>query len=157
MKKSIFLLLFSVLIIGCKSAAPVTNTKVDNKSERVIKGNFALTSVTYPGSDYIKVTSFDVADSKCFVGSKWKFVSNNNTGNFALDSASCTAFTSGITWYINKEGMFVMKILNETKSKKMKQGYILKVSNLTDSSFQLVDKMDVGGQMTDIVYQFSKI
>jgi hypothetical protein len=156
MKKSFFLVLLSIVIIGCKSAAPVANTKVDNKSERAIKGNYMLTSVSYPGSDYIKISSFDIADSKCFIGSKWKFVSNNNKGDFALDNPSCTSFVSGITWYINKDGMFVMKVLNETKSKRVKEGYILKVQNLTESSFELVDRGDVGGKSIDIVYQFQR-
>jgi hypothetical protein len=156
MKKSIFLVLLSIVMIGCKSSTPVTSTKVDNKSERAIKGNYVLTSVSYPGSEYIKVSSFDIADSKCFIGSKWKFISNNNKGDFALDNSSCSSFVSGITWYINKDGMFVMKILNETKSKKVKEGYILRVQNLTESSFQLVDVGDVGGKSIDVVYQFQR-
>lgn len=155
MKKSLLLVLLTITLIGCKSKS-ATNTKLDMKSERTIKGDFTLTAVTYPGSDYIKVTSFDVADSKCFIGSKWKFVANNNKGNFALDNAKCTSFTSPITWYMNKEGNFVMKILNETKAKKVTDGYILKVSNLTESSFQLVDKINVGGKMVDVVYEFQR-
>lgn len=156
MKKSIFLMLFAIVIMGCKSKTPVTSTVVDNKTERAIKGNYVLSGVSYPGSDYIKVSSFDIADSKCFVGSKWKFVSNNNKGNFALDNASCTSFVSDITWYINKDGKFVMKVLNDSKSKKLKEGYILRVQNVTESSFQLVDLGDVGGKSIDIVYQFQR-
>jgi len=57
-----------------------------------IKGNWTISAVTYPGSDYIKVTSFDLADSKCFVGSTWKFISNNNKGEMALNNGACTAF-----------------------------------------------------------------
>ena len=149
-------MLFAIVIMGCKSKTPVTSTVVDNKTERAIKGNYVLSGVSYPGSDYIKVSSFDIADSKCFVGSKWKFVSNNNKGNFALDNASCTSFGSDITWYINKDGKFVMKVLNDSKSKKLKEGYILRVQNVTESSFQLVDLGDVGGKSIDIVYQFQR-
>lgn len=156
MKKGILLMLLAVVLLGCKAKTPVTSTVVDNKTERAIKGNFILSSVNYPGSDYIKVTSFDVADSKCFVGSSWKFVSNNNKGNFALNSPNCTSFVSDITWYINKDGMFVMKIINETKSKKVKEGYILKVQNVTDTSFQLVDMSSVGGKSIEIVYEFQR-
>lgn len=155
MKKVLLVVLLAIAFVGCKSKS-ATNTKLDSKSERTIKGEFTLSSVTYPGSEYIKINSFDVADSKCFVGSQWKFVSNNNKGNFELANASCTSFTSPITWYMNKEGNFVMKILNETKAKKMVDGYILKVSNLTDASFQLVDKANVGGKMVDVVYEFKR-
>lgn len=156
MKKIILLLIFSVTILSCKSKS-VTNTKLDYKSEVAIKGNWKISSVTYPGSEVIKVMSFDLADSKCFVGSNWKFVSNNNKGNFALNSPNCTAYSTPITWYINKEGNFVMKILDEFRPKTVKSGYILKVANQTDTSFQLIDRIDVAGKMTDVVYQFEKL
>ena len=156
MKKLILLLTISVFMFGCKSQS-VTNTKVDNKTERVIKGNWSITSVDYPGSEYIKVNSFDIADSKCFVGSTWKFVSNNNKGNMALTNASCPTFVSNITWFINKEGQFVMKVLSAgEKAKKVRDGYVLNVANVTETSFQLIDKIDVGGKMTNVTYQFQK-
>lgn len=155
MKKSILIVLFSILIFGCKSQS-VTNTNVDNKTERVIKGDWTITNVSFPGSDYIKVSSFDLADSKCFVGSTWKFVSNNNKGTMTLNDANCISFSSPITWYINQEGNFVMKILNEYKAKKVNQGYILSVVNLTETSFELVDKINVGGTIKEVTYQFQK-
>ena len=156
MKKIILTVLFSVLLLGCKSKS-ATNTKLDTKSEVAIKGNWRIASVGFPGSDVMKLTSFDLADSKCFIGSNWKFVSNNNKGNFALNSPSCTAYSTPITWFINKEGEFVMKILDEAKAKKVKSGYVLKIANLTASSFQLIEKVDVAGKITDVVYQFERL
>lgn len=156
MRKSVILLLLTVFFVGCKPKQTVTGTKLDNKSEVAIKGNWMVSSVTYPGSEYFKVTSFDIADSKCFIGSNWKFISNNNKGDMALNSASCTGFSSPITWYINKDGNFVMKIINETKSKKVLEGYVLKISNLTENTFQLIDTVDVGGKMIEVVYQFQR-
>lgn len=156
MKKSVILVLLTIVFVGCKPQQTVTSTKLDNKSEVAIKGNWSIVSVTYPGSDYIKMTSFDIADSKCFVGSTWKFISNNNKGEMALTNSSCTAFSSPITWYINKDGNFVMKITNGTKAKKVLDGYILTIANQTATSFQLIDKVDVGGQMVNAVYQFQR-
>lgn len=156
MKKCIAFVLITLAFIGCKPKEQVVGTKLDNKVERGVKGNWMIASVTYPGSDYIKMTSFDIADSKCFIGSEWKFVSNNNKGTMMLNNANCTGFSSDITWYINKDGNFVMKILNETKSRKMADGYILKVENQTDNSFQLVDKVNVGGKMINVVYLFQR-
>lgn len=156
MKKIILIVLFSVAIIGCKSKS-ATSTKLDTKSEIALKGSWEITKVVYPNSDVIKVTSFDVADSKCFIGSTWKFVSNNNKGNFALNSPDCTAFTSPITWYINNEGNFVMKILDESTAKKIKTGYILRIANQTKTSFELIDVINLAGKMTDVVYQFEKL
>lgn len=157
MKKAALFLLLAVAAVGCKSTS-AASTKLDNKAERNMNGNWTVTSVTYPGSDYIAVTSFGLADSKCFEGSSWKLVSNNNKGEMALPGgANCGAFNSPITWYVNKDGQFVLKVLYAgEKAKKVRDGYILTVANQTESSFQLVDKIDVGGKMTDVVYQFQK-
>ena len=145
-----------VFFVGCKPKQTVTNTKLDTKSEVAIKGNWTITAVTFPGSEYIKINSFDLADSKCFVGSTWKFISNNNKGEMSLTNASCTAFSSPITWYINKDGNFVMKIINDTKAKKVLEGYILTIANSTENSFQLMDKVNVGGQFVNVTYQFNR-
>lgn len=154
MKKLIALCFLSVFVFSCKSNP---TTKLDIKSEVAIKGNWVVTSVNYPGSDVIKVSSFEIADSQCFVGSTWKFISNNNKGDMALTKSGCPAFSSPITWYINKEGNFVMKILDAgEKAKRVREGYMLRVANQTENSFQLIDRINVGGNMADVVYQFQR-
>ena len=155
MKKIIFLVILSLMILSCKSNS-ATVTKLDSKTQVDLKGDWTISSISYPGSEVIKVTSFDLADSKCFVGSKWKLISNNNKGNFSLNNSSCTAYSTPITWFVNKKGEFVMKILDESKAKKVKSGYVLKVANTTATSFQLIEKMDVAGKITEVVYQFNK-
>ena len=156
MKKIILMGVLAVLIFACKSNS-ATSTKLGRNSQVAIKGNWKISAVTYLGSDVIKVTSFDLADSKCFIGSKWKFISNNNKGNFELNSPKCTAYSTPITWFVNREGEFVLKILDESKAKTVKSGYVLRVANQTDSSFQLIDKINVAGKLTDVVYQFEKL
>lgn len=155
MKKILFLFAV-VLLVSCKSTSPV-ETSLDSKTERMLKGNWTVTAVTFPGSEYIKVKSFDMFDSQCFVGSEWSFVSNNNKGTLALNNASCSSYTTDLTWYINKEGQLVMKFLNAEKSKKVNQGYIMNVGSLTESSFQLIDKVNVGSTPTNVVYQFNRV
>lgn len=148
--------MLTLFFVSCKSKS-VTNTAVDNKTERMMKGNWVISSVTYPGSEYIKVQSFDLADSQCFEGSTWKFISNNNKGEMALMKQDCMSFSSPISWFVNKDGQFVLKVLNAgEKAKKVRNGYILNMANQTENSFQLVDKINVGGNMTDVVYQFEK-
>ena len=157
MKKVILMSIVVLALFSCKSAS-VTNTKVDHSSDRAIKGNWTITSVSYPGSEYIKVNSFQLADSKCFEGSTWKFVSNNDSGEMTITKANCPSFNSPIKWFVNKEGEFVLKILNAgEKAKRVRDGYVLKLAAQTEQSFQLVDKIDVGGKLTDVVYQFQKI
>ncbi|QLC67551.1 lipocalin family protein [Flavobacterium sp. LPB0248] len=166
MKKSILMCMIAALFFACKSSsstaassseATTLSTKLDKKTQVALKGNWVLTNVSYPGSDYIKVNSFDLADSKCFIGSTWSFISNNNKGNMALTSPSCTGFSSPIVWSINSQGLFVLKILNAgEKAKKVRDGYLLKVAGVTESSFQLVDNINVGGQVKDVTYQFQR-
>ncbi|MBB1193339.1 hypothetical protein DNC80_06600 [Flavobacterium sp. SOK18b] len=156
MKKIILVCAIAVLMFACKSTS-ATSTKTDRKSQVAIKGDWVISSVTYPGSQYVKVNSFQLADSECFVGSTWKFVSNNNKGTMALTKANCVAFSSPITWFVNNEGQFVLKVLDAgEKARKVRDGYILGLANQTETSFQLVDKIDVAGKMTDVIYQFQK-
>jgi curli biogenesis system outer membrane secretion channel CsgG len=156
MKKIILVCALAVLMFACKSTS-ATSTKTDRKSQVDIKGDWVISAVTYPGSQYVKVNSFQLADSECFVGSTWKFVSNNNKGTMALTKADCVAFSSPITWFVNNEGQFVLKVLNAgEKARKVKEGYVLGLANQTETSFQLLDKIDVAGKMTDVVYQFQK-
>lgn len=149
MKKILFLCASVMMLVSCKST-------IDNKSQVGIKGNWVITSVSYPGSDMIKVNSFNIADAKCFEGSLWKFVSNNNKGTMELTKSGCPAFSSPIVWTITKTGDFTLKITEGDKAKKVTQGYFLKVRNQSENAFQLVDNVNVGGKNTEIIYQFNR-
>jgi uncharacterized protein YxeA len=157
MKKTVSILFFLMVFIGCKSTA-IVNTKLDNKTERMLKGNFTITSVNYPGSDFLKVTSFNLSDSKCFIGSDWSFISNNNKGEMTVNnpSTSCQEFSSPITWYINKDGNFVFKIINDYKAKEVNTGFVLSIKNTTATSFDLVDTINVAGEKKEITYSFKR-
>lgn len=162
MKKISALLIVAILFFACKSTSgtntSVVNTKLDKSSQVAIKGNWKITDVSYPGSEFIKVNSFQIADSKCFIGSTWNFISNNNKGSMSLTKLDCPVFNSPIVWSINKDGMFVLKIVESgVKSKTVTQGYLLKVNNQTETSFQLMDIINVGGQNKEVTYQFEKI
>lgn len=157
MKKIILLCALALLMVACKTSS-ATITKTDTKSQIEIKGNWVIRSVSYPGAEYIKVNSFQIADSECFVGSTWKFISNNNKGEMAFTKTNCPAFSSPITWFVNTNGEFVLKILDAgIKASKVRTGYVFVLANQSPTSFQLIDKINVGGKMTEVVYQFEKI
>jgi len=146
----------ALVLFSCKSTS-ATDTKLDKGAQVAMKGNWVISSVTYPGSEYIKVNSFEIADSQCFVGSTWKFVSNNNKGNMALTKYDCPVFSSPITWFVNKNGEFVLKVLDaDIKAKKVREGYVLHVANQTENAFQLIDKGNVEGKTISVVYQFQR-
>ncbi len=174
MKKVFVIALVGLMLFSCKSKKAVSNgVEVSNKGVSVkelnisnivdissqigIKGNWEITAVTYPGSEFIKITSFDIADSQCFVGSLWRFFSNNNQANISMKTANCAEFNSPVNWYVNNERQFIMKILwAGEKAKKVRNGYLLTLANRTETSFQLIDKLKVGNKETDVVYQFQK-
>lgn len=151
--KKLLLLGVALFMAACSSS-----TSVSRSTQSDIKGDWIISNVSYPGSDVIKVTSFKTADSKCFVGSTWKFISNNNKGNVDINKAGCEAFSSPIVWSITKEGVFTLKIVEAgTKAKRVTEGFNLKYIAQSETSFQLVDKINVGGKITDVVYQFEKV
>jgi hypothetical protein len=156
MKKIFFLAAIALVLFSCKTTS-ITGAKTDRNAQVTLKGNWVIYSVTYPGAEYIKVNSFQIADSKCFEGSAWKFISNNNKGTMTLTKFGCPGFSSPIRWFINKEGEFVLKILDAgEKAKKVRDGYVLSLANQSETSFQLIDKINVGGKLTDVVYHFQK-
>ena len=157
MRKMFFLSTMAILFFACKSKS-ITETKLDSTAQVAIKGNWVISSVQYPGSEYFKLNSFQLADAKCFEGSTWKFISNNNKGEMALTKSDCMSFSSPITWFVNKDGQMILKMLNAgDKAKKVRDGYVLKLANQSETAFQLIDKVDVGGKLTEVVYQFQKV
>lgn len=168
MKKNLFLVLIAIAIFSCKSKStatsstenkePITSTKLDRSSQVGIKGNWKITKVTFSGSDVFKVNSFQIADSKCFEGSTWTFISNNNKGTMSLTKSNCPSFSSPIVWSINKDGLFVLKIVESgTKAKNVTEGYLLKVANQTENSFELIDNVNIAGKIKEVTYQFEKL
>jgi hypothetical protein len=74
-----------------------------------------------------------------------------------MSKAGCPSFSSPIVWTVTKEGDFTLKITEGEKAKRVAQGYYLKLRNQSESSFQLVDKPNVGGNNVEVVYQFQKM
>ena len=156
MKKLGVLLVLTLVFFSCKTSS-VTNTQLNKNAQIQIKGTWRLNSVTFPRASALTITSFDIADSKCFPGSIWNFIPNNNKGSMSLNAVNCPAYSSAISWFINKKGEFVLKFLNAaSRSEKVRQGFVLQLRNQTAASFQLVDTAVVEGQIINIIYQFTK-
>lgn len=157
MKKILFTFMLAALVFGCKSKS-ATATKLDRNSQVMMKGDWTVDRVTTPASNYVKVTALQLADAQCFQGSTWKFISNNNKGEMALNGgAGCPSFSSPITWFINREGQFVLKVLNAgEKAKKVRDGYILGVQNQSENEFELYETLDIAGKPSKVVYHFRR-
>ena len=157
MKRIFLTLMLGVLIFGCKSKS-ATETKLDRDAQVMLKGDWVIDRITTPASNYVAINSFQLADSKCFEGSTWHFISNNNKGDMKLNaSGNCPSFSSPIKWFINRDNEFVLKVLNAgEKAKKVRDGYVLKVQNQSENEFELYDMVDVAGKQSKVVYHFRR-
>ena len=168
MKKVGLLVCFLALTVACKSGKtaaekPATATasnavKLDTKAEKNLNGNWKIVRADYPGSGYIKINAFGVADPKCFEGSAWTFVQSNNTGTVTLNNQSgCPAFTSAMKWQVSTEGQFGLKFTQEgTKAKYQTQGFWMKFQNATENTFELTEVVDVAGTKKNVTYYFQR-
>ena len=130
MKKIIYLLL-TFVVISCGSSSSSTGTgdaaQAEKPSKKTLKGTWEVTNIRFVGDKGLyKAFLFDVADSKCFMGSKWVFISNNNTGKFTLPGGSqCEAGTNRIVWdfYDTNDGKysFQFKFVDEKTSHLMRR------------------------------------
>ncbi|UYW01591.1 lipocalin family protein [Flavobacterium agricola] len=151
MKKLAFIAFGSLLLASCAA-------KVDTKAQVGIKGNWQVSSVNYAGSNMFPLKSFQIADSKCFVGSTWHFVSNNNTGTMSLNQSGCPAVDGDFKWTVTPNQDFTLKFVGEgEKAKNVTAGFFLKVRNQSANQFQLVDQTNIGGRPTEVVYTFNRI
>jgi hypothetical protein len=73
-----------------------------------------------------------------------------------LNATGCPEFSSPIIWSVSKEKMFSLKIINDLKAKEVKVGYYLLLQNQTEKSFELSDRINVGGKLTEILYHFER-
>lgn len=151
MKKT-FVLVAGALALSIVSCKPT----MDTKSQVGLKGTWTLTKVDRIGGDLVKVNAFDIADADCFLGSQWKFVSNNNSGTIGLtQGGDCPYFESSFKWSITPNGAFEFKFVDQgEKAKRVTTGYSLQVRNLTQNSFNLVDKFYSAGKAYDVTYHF---
>lgn len=157
MNRLLILIALTVVLLNCKSSAPSLNQS-DRSSQAALKGDWKITDITYPGSDYFKVNSFQIAESKCLIGSQWTFVPNNNTGTMSLTRSECPSYNASISWSIDKTGNFGLKFIGTgAKSKNISQGYLLRIDARSETSFRLIDVIKVGSQDKEITYQFEKM
>lgn len=152
MKKLIILGILSMFIFySCSSSNSVA---LDRSSQRDVRGTWNLDRVSY-SENMVKVKAFDEYDAQCLKNSVWYFIANNNRGNFTLQGGNtCPALTQNFTWYIDKQNMFVLKLLNEgDKARKVTTGTTYLYEILSENEFKL--SQVISG--VTITYHFSKL
>ncbi|WP_053969972.1 lipocalin family protein [Mangrovimonas sp. ST2L15] len=136
MKKSLLLFMVVATIFSCGS------TKTAGVSKKVMKGYWSLNSITYSESGEFNVNLLNDAEQACFEGSTWRFIPNNNTGNYTLSGMDCDSsvrnFVFSIQTIDKDTGLydFMLKPTNAKHKSETNQGFRLKLAQLSESNMQ---------------------
>lgn len=144
----------TLFAVSCSSANQAQNARADFMK---LKGSWEISSVDY--DKQYKIKPFDEgADAKCFVGSQWNLVPNNNTGSYALaGGGDCPTVTRAIKFDVSKDKEFSFKVIDAgVKAKNVTAGYVLDFQNQTPTSFTLVQNVPFEGKILKVYYNFTK-
>ncbi|MEC5147627.1 hypothetical protein [Chitinophaga sp. 212800010-3] len=135
MKKFSFAaLLMAIVAVFASSCSPKQGVTQDITKSSV-RGNWVLTDIKYEGiPDNAKVTVFDEANAKCFIGSTWTLPDNFAGGSYTLTATDngCNPATQKIAWSLTKQGGVTMfgfkKLFTGDKAKNVTTGYRMEVT-----------------------------
>lgn len=159
MKKGL-ILLFSVLILtSCGSA------EVVNEARKTLDGNWNLSSITFPGNaEDLNVELLGDANAQCLEGSDWHFVSNNNTGYYAVSDMDCNTETAYFRWSVDAVDPatgnfdFILKPTNSDYESTMGDaGFRINLVTLTQTDMVWEQTVSFEGEPFTIRMNFNKI
>lgn len=155
--KKVFLLAF-IALIGLSCNPP----KVVQDSYKVMKGYWTLDEISYETAGNFNVRLFNDDTAECFEGSTWRFIPNNNTGNYVIDNTDCASgerhFVFTVQEIDKQTGLyhFMLKPTNEKKKSETNAGYRLQLAQLGDYSMTWKQTVQVDGEPFTINMRFSK-
>lgn len=159
MKKIAILFLSIAFLVSCGSS------KVVNEARDTMKGDWQLTSITYPGNDQnVQVTLLDNIPASCLENSSWNFVSNNNTGSYEPSGMNCETNTRYFRWSIDGSNAamgnydLMFKPTNaDRKSEIGNRGYRINLTNLSGDQMVWEQTVNFEGKPFTIRMNFNKI
>lgn len=158
MRRLLILLFVGTLMASCGPSATV------QESRKTLKGYWNLDEINYNGADGIfNVTLLGDTSSECFVGSTWRFIPNNNFGNYEVTGTDCTGGKRYFVWTIpDVKNATSYDILLKPTDEKMnstmnEKGFRLSIDYLSDNSLTFTQTVQVDGKPFTIVMNFSKI
>lgn len=161
MKNSKILFLGFVLLANIFSCSV---SKQANSMKSKINGNWMLQTITTEGiTGKVTAQIFNEASFKCFVGSSWKFSSNNSLGSYNINASGteCGSISRAIRWSVYEpKGAareFQFKRLDEKRNPMDgDEGFRLEIADLTTTSMQLKSHIIFEGKPAAYVYNFVK-
>lgn len=118
------------------------------------------TSATILTKVKLETTVFDDVTPNCFTGSTWN-LPHNGYGTYTIqNNGDCYGGVRNIIWSVRTDQSgqkkFQLKILDGQKAKKVTEGYILDVTNVSPQGFTLVSPVTVDGQTAYVYYEFTR-
>lgn len=157
MKKIILLALVMATVLACGGSKTV------KESRKVIKGYWTLDNISYNESGTFNVTLLNDATSECFEGSTWRFIPNNNTGNYNIEGSECSTGERNFIFSIQEidpvTGLydFMLKPTNAKGKSETNAGYRIELAQLNESTMTWVQTVDLDGSPFKINMNFTKI
>lgn len=158
MKKIILALSISAFLI----AVSCGSSKIVRTSEKTIKGNWILSSITYSKSGTYNTTLLNDVSKACFEGSTWQFVPNNNTGIYTINNSTCSTGERYFVFTIQEMNVetglydFLLKPTDDRYKSETNQGFRLRLSALSDTAMQWQQTVNVAGSPLTINMNFNK-
>lgn len=158
--KRLVLILFTGLLLG----SCATN-QVVKESRKTLKGHWNLDNINYGNAEgEYKVKLLEDVSSECFVGSTWRFIPNNNFGNYEINGTDCAPGKRYFVWTIPSGGKSATSydiLLKPTDSKMNStmnnEGFRLNLDYLSNDSLRLTQTLQVNGKSFTINMNFTKI
>ena len=156
MKKIIVAIIILATVLACGT------TKTVRASQKVIKGNWMLSNITYSDYGTFKITFFNDVSKGCFEGSNWQFIPNNNRGTYTISGDNCSKGDRNFIFTIQEideaTGLydFLLKPTDAKFKSEDNKGFRLKLVVLTDDNMQWTQTATVDGKTININMNFSK-
>lgn len=157
MKKIILLALIAVTALSCGTPKTV------QESKKVLKGYWTLDNISYNKSGTFNVTVFNDTSAECFEGSTWRFIPNNNTGNYTINDSNCPTGQRNLIFTIVEidpaSGLydFMIKPTNAKGKSEDNSGFRLHLAQLSENNMRWEQTVTLDGEPFKIKMDFSKI
>ncbi|TXD82202.1 lipocalin [Subsaximicrobium wynnwilliamsii] len=138
-------------------------SKVVRESEKTIKGNWNLNSITYSKTGDYDVTLLNDTSKDCFENSTWQFVPNNNTGTYSIINADCNTGDRYFNFDIEEADAttglydFMLKPTNEKGKSETDAGFRMKLTAISENSMQWQQTVISNGAPFIINMNFTKL
>ena len=151
--KKFILVTLSIILFSCGASKNIRN------QEKIIKGNWTLSKITYSKTGNYNVTLFKDALAGCFIRSGWKFVPNNNTGIYTINDTNCNSGEREFVFdiqEINEVSGYYDFLLKPDNNNENNIGFRVELKELTETTMQWQQALTIDGEPFLINMDFIK-